>query len=103
MKQVSLLLLTVAFATGNAIASPQSHAHAHATPMGQSPVAAPAAPAGAATDDVAKAFDALDANKDGQLSKTELAKHPMGAHASMVDADRNGSLSREEFKALLQM
>lgn len=98
MKQVSLLLLTVAFATGNAIASPQSHAHAHATPMGQSPVAAPAAP-----DDVAKAFDALDANKDDQLSKTELAKHPMGAHASMVDADRNGSLSREEFKALLQM
>jgi hypothetical protein len=27
----------------------------------------------------------------------------MGAHAAMVDADRNGSLSREEFTALQKM
>ncbi len=98
MKQVSLLLLTLAFATGNAIASPQSHAHGDA-PTGHGAVAA----AQRASGDVAKAFDALDTNKNGQLSKEELAKYPMGAHASMVDADKNGSLSREEFKALQQM
>ena len=98
MKQVSLLLLTMVFSTGNAIASPQSHAHAHAAPTGNS-----AAPTPTGSDDIAKAFDALDTNKDGQLSKEELVKHPMAAHASMVDADRNGSLSREEFTALQKM
>ena len=97
MKQVSLLVLVLAFATGNAFASPQSQSRAHGA-KGHAPATAPVAP-----DDVAKAFDALDANKDGQLSKIELAKHPMGAHASMVDADRNGSLSREEFTALQKM
>lgn len=95
MKQVSLLVLALAFATGHAIAAPQSQSHAAP--------AAPAAHAPAIADDTTKAFDALDTNKDGQLSKEELAKDPMGAHAAMVDADRNGSLSREEFTALQKM
>jgi Ca2+-binding EF-hand superfamily protein len=98
MKQVFPLLLALAFATGNAIASPQSHAHAHAAPTELGPAAAPAA-----SDNAAKAFDALDANKDGQLSKAELATYPMAAHASMADADRNGRLSREEFTTLQKM
>jgi hypothetical protein len=93
MKQVSLLVLALAFATGHAIAAPQSQSHA-----AHAPATAPAA-----ADDTTKAFDALDTNKDGQLSKEELAKDPMGAHAAMVDADRNGSLSREEFTALQKM
>jgi Ca2+-binding EF-hand superfamily protein len=89
MKQVSLLVLALAFATGHAIAAPQSQSHAAHAP--------------ATAEDTTKAFDALDTNKDGQLSKEELAKDPMGAHAAMVDADRNGSLSREEFTALQKM
>ena len=97
MKYVSLLLLGVAFAAGGAIASPQSHGHAHAAPA-ENASAAPTA-----SEDIARAFDALDANRDGQLSREELAKHPMGAHASMVDADKAGALSREEFKALQDM
>lgn len=97
MKQVSLLFLTLVLASAGALAAPQ--AHPSASPMDHSKMAAAPDP----SDDIAKVFDALDTNKDGQLSKTELAKHPMAAHASMVDADKNGSLSREEFKALQQM
>jgi hypothetical protein len=37
------------------------------------------------------------------LSKTELAKHPMAAHAAMVDANRDGNLDRKEFEALQKM
>ena len=101
MKQVSLLFLpltlALTLASASALAAPQ--AHPSAPPMGHSKMAA----APDASADIAKAFDALDTNKNGQLSRIELAKHPMAAHASMVDADRNGSLSREEFKALQQM
>ena len=46
------------------------------------------------TDD---AFAKLDANKDGKLSKGEMAKDPKAAHFSMLDTDKNGSLSRAEF------
>lgn len=97
MKHVSLLLVALTFALGSAVASAQSHDHAHAAPTGHAPAVT------AASDDTTKAFDALDTNKDGRLSKDELAKHPMGAHASMVDANKDGALSREEFKALQQM
>ena len=43
------------------------------------------------------AFAKLDANKDGKLSKSEMAKDPKAAHFSMLDTDKNGSLSRAEF------
>lgn len=98
MKQVSILVCALAFATGPAFAAAQSHDHAHAAPTTQSPATVPTA-----ADDTTRAFDALDQNKDGQLSKQELTKYPMGAHAAMVDADRNGSLNRAEFKALQTM
>ncbi|TWI11501.1 EF-hand domain-containing protein [Aerolutibacter ruishenii] len=55
------------------------------------------------TTAAAPTFAALDANKDGFLSKAELAKHPMAAHASMVDADKDGRLSVAEFKQLQGM
>lgn len=44
-----------------------------------------------------QAFVDLDANKDGRLSRDELAKHPMAAHFGMMDADKDGYLSPQEF------
>lgn len=43
------------------------------------------------------AFANLDTNKDGKLSKFEMAKHPKAAHFSMLDTDKNASLSPAEF------
>ena len=43
------------------------------------------------------AFTKLDTDKDGKLSKAEMAKHPKAAHFSMLDTDKNGSLSSAEF------
>ena len=51
----------------------------------------------------ADAFAKLDVNSDGLLSKSELAKHPMAEHASMVDSNKDGALSRTEFAALESM
>lgn len=45
------------------------------------------------------AFAKLDGNRDGRLSKAEMAKHPMAAHFPMLDADRNGYLSPTEAAA----
>ena len=45
------------------------------------------------------AFDRADANKDGQLSPQEAAKLPaIGQRFKELDADQNGTLSREEFE-----
>ncbi len=43
------------------------------------------------------AFAKLDTNKDGKLSKAEMAKDPKTAHFSMLDTDKSGSLSPAEF------
>lgn len=48
-------------------------------------------------------FTQLDINKDGFLSKTELAKHALAPHFDMVDANHDGKLSKEEFAAGLKM
>ncbi len=49
-------------------------------------------------------FDALDADKDGYLVKTDLpAKHPLVEHFAMADANRDGRLDRSEFAALVGM
>ncbi len=45
------------------------------------------------------AFAKLDANRDGKLSKAEMAKHPMVAHFPMLDTDKNGYLSPTEAAA----
>lgn len=49
---------------------------------------------------VAPAFVALDKNKDGYLSKAEMAKHPMAAHFGMMDANKDGKLSPREFSSM---
>ncbi len=44
-------------------------------------------------------FDRADANKDGQLNVKEAAKLPaIGQRFKELDADHNGTLSREEFE-----
>lgn len=44
-------------------------------------------------------FAKLDANRDGKLSKAEMAAHPMAAHFQMLDTDKNGYLSPTEAAA----
>ena len=44
-------------------------------------------------------FGMLDANKDGVLSKDELARHRLGPHFAMLDANRDGKLDKAEFSA----
>jgi len=44
-------------------------------------------------------FTTLDSNKDGNLSKAELAKHKLGPHFDMLDTDKDGRLSVAEFAA----
>jgi Ca2+-binding EF-hand superfamily protein len=49
------------------------------------------------------AFAQYDVNRDGVLTMAELARHPMGAHASMADANGDGKLDKTEFAALEAM
>jgi Ca2+-binding EF-hand superfamily protein len=97
MKTVLSLLLLSVIATGTAFAAepPQTPAKPASTTMDHSKMAMP--------DSTTDTFAALDANKDGFLSKAELVKHPMAAHAGMVDANKDGKLSRSEFDALQKM
>ena len=44
-------------------------------------------------------FAKLDGNRDGKLSKGEMAKHPMAAHFAVLDVDKNGYLSPKEAAA----
>ena len=60
------------------------------TPSGQSDAAMAAQ----------SAFKRLDANKDGKLSKEEVARNPsVAAKFDALDKDRDGSLSLDEFSA----
>jgi Ca2+-binding EF-hand superfamily protein len=46
----------------------------------------------------AEEFAKLDADKNGQLSRSELPKeHKFAAHFDMLDTDKNGTLSAAEF------
>ncbi len=55
--------------------------------------------AGHAPSAASTTYQKLDSNKDGKLSKAEMAKHPMAAHFAMLDADKNGYLSPKEAAA----
>lgn len=63
---------------------------------------APAAPAGGANE-VQAAFDRADTNRDGKLSKKEAEALPaVSSNFAQIDADENGSLSRDEFSKAVQ-
>jgi hypothetical protein len=94
----SLLLLSLTFASGTALATDPPKPSTKPTPVTMDHGNMPKAHTG---HEVAPdAFAALDTNKDGALSKSELAKHSMAAHASMADANKDGLLSKSEFAAL---
>ncbi len=50
----------------------------------------------AAASKIGGAFAKLDVNRNGKLSKAEMAKHAMAAHFPMLDTDKNGYLSPTE-------
>ncbi|MBB1649521.1 MULTISPECIES: EF-hand domain-containing protein [Delftia] len=59
----------------------------------------PSAPA----NDVQAAFDRADTNRDGKLSKKEAEALPaVSSNFAQIDADKNGSLSRDEFSKAVQ-
>lgn len=49
-------------------------------------------------------FAALDKNKDGKVSRSEVpASHPLSQHFGMLDGNNDGSLSKAEFAKLKGM
>ncbi|EPD43184.1 MULTISPECIES: EF-hand domain-containing protein [Delftia] len=61
------------------------------------------APAPAGANDVQAAFDRADTNRDGKLSKKEAEALPaVSSNFAQIDADKNGSLSRDEFSKAVQ-
>lgn len=49
-----------------------------------------------------KIFDALDANKDGKLTKDEMPDR-LGERMALADLDRDGGVSKEELTTLLKL
>ena len=82
-----IMFVALVAATGDCLA--RDPEHKHATP-----------PVGTQTAD---AFARCDQDRNGVLSMAELRKHPMGAHAAMADANRDGVLDKGEFAALEAM
>jgi len=49
------------------------------------------------------AFERLDADKDGRISRAEAAKGPrVSRHFDKIDADKDGYVSRAELTAALE-
>jgi Ca2+-binding EF-hand superfamily protein len=72
----------------------------HDGPMQEGTTAATAAtPAPTASTDKPKSFKELDVNKDGKLSKDEVAGDPTWtADFDAADTNKDGFLSKTEFK-----
>ena len=64
----------------------------------QAPASAPRYAAG----DLQQAFNFMDANRDGQISREEAAGfRGVARHFDQADADKDGFLSRSEFDAAM--
>ena len=95
MKYVSQFLIS-ALVSGAAWAGPQQSA----TATDHSTHAAHAQPAAPAKQDT---FAAYDKDKNGFVSKAEVAKHPKVAMFGMSDSNRDGRLDRAEFAMMESM
>ena len=98
----ALLLLALgacARTTAPAASSPTTST-ATAAPEPAPTPQAPALQAPAYTDsNIALAFNYIDANKDGKLSREEAAGFPgVAKNFDAADTDKDGSLSRQEFE-----
>lgn len=82
-----IMFTALVIAASSALAREPEHAHNPQPTMSQR----------------ANSFARYDADRDGVLSRAELGKHPMGAHAAMADANRDGLLDKAEFAALEAM
>lgn len=81
-------------------ASAQSHNHGDhkAAPAVTAPRPAAVAVENAAQNAKLKAeFVATDRNKDGKLTRREMAKHPMIGHFKMMDVNGDGYISFAEY------
>src|SRR3546814_15886532 len=96
MKQLSVLIFAAALVSGSAVAAGQSHGSSGSAHAGHGP----GTMAQDTSDELTKAFNELDADGNGTLSTAEIDRHPMAAHASMVDADKSGHLYRPECEVL---
>ncbi|WP_421954434.1 EF-hand domain-containing protein [Polaromonas sp.] len=75
----------------------QADAQAQAAPPAAAAPATPAAPKYAAQD-LERAFNFLDANRDGSISRSEAAAfRNVAKHFDAADTDKDNQLSREEF------
>lgn len=86
-------------ATPDRTQTPSTGSPSGDTATSSSSAASPNAGAGHA---MAMSFDDVDANKDGKITKAELAKAKVKVSAAMFakyDADNNKSLSQDEFDA----
>ena len=94
------LLSRVALALAMTFAAASAGTVFAQTDQGQTgtPPAAGATPADPAQEVCAVDWATADANSDGQLSEDEASEELKGQFA-MVDTDKNGSISQEEYEA----
>lgn len=90
MNRFTMLSFCLMLSSGSVLAAGQDHS-AHQAHADHS--------AHAAAKPADNEFATLDANKDGSLTKAELAKHRLAPHFGMLDSDSNGRLSAAEFSA----
>ena len=94
MKTMISLLAASLFFAGTAMAQTTAPAHNHGQ-MDHGKMNHGAMKMDAKPDE----FTTLDTDKNGTLSKAELAKHRLGPHFGMLDANKDGRLSPKEFAA----
>ncbi|WP_313231838.1 EF-hand domain-containing protein [Stenotrophomonas acidaminiphila] len=97
-RYASLSMMTLFLMAGAAVAGGQTTTpttdHSQHKPMDHKHDHGQHAPAAADAD-----FTKLDTNKDGALSKEELAKHKLASHFDMLDGNKDGKLNPQEFAA----
>lgn len=102
--EIRSVMLFAAISLGSVTAMAQTQAPAAPPPpAAQMGPAAGVQSAPAGTNDVQAAFDRADTNRDGKLSKKEAEALPaVSSNFAQIDADKNGSLSRDEFSKAVQ-